>query len=73
MAEPTVTVSISFKTLVKAISALSLKDKNRLLDMLEKQIADEEAEIWLNDPEIRAEIEQAYADYRAGDYITAEE
>jgi hypothetical protein len=69
MTQGTVQLTISFETLMEAINSLSLAEKIRLWDMLEAEIAEAEDA----DPEVQAQIEQALADYRAGDYMTVEE
>ena len=66
-------VSISFDELVQAVAKLSLEVKNRLLESLEEQNANEEEQLWDQDPKLRAEIEQARADYEAGDYLSIDE
>ncbi len=69
MTQGTVQLTVSFEALAEAISSLSLAEKIRLWGMLEAEIAEAEDD----DPEVQAQIEQALADYRAGDYVTLEE
>ncbi len=69
----TVQLVISFDELVKAISGLDLKDKERLWEILNEQIEQADEDLLEQDPEIRAEIEQAERDIEAGNYITIEE
>ncbi len=73
MTDTIATVEVSFEALVKAISALSLKDKNRLWEMLYAQIEQAEEDLMEQDPEVKARIEQALRGYEAGDYITIQE
>jgi len=69
----TVQLVIPFQALTDAVSKLSLKDKNRLWEMLYEQIEQEEEDLMEQDPEVKARIEQALRDYAAGDYITIQE
>ena len=73
MTDAIATVEVSFEALVKAISALSLKDKNRLYEILYEQIEQEEEHLMEQDPEVRAEMEQARAELEAGKYVTFDE
>ena len=63
-------VSLSFEVLTQAVTKMSLEDKNRLLEMLEEQIATEEEQRFEQDPTIRAELEQSRAESRAKDYVS---
>lgn len=69
MTENTVQISIPFDSLLEAINTLSMEYKVRIWDMIEEQIIELEEK----DPRFQAQIAQALADYRAGNYITLEE
>lgn len=73
MTDTIATVEVTFEALIKTISALSLKDKNRLYDLLYEQVEQEEEDLLQQDPEVRAEIEQALKDYESSDYVTIQE
>ena len=63
----------SLESLVLAISALTLKDKEKLIDIIEQQIFEEEEKAYEEDAETAAEIEKVRAEYEAGDYVTIDE
>jgi len=68
-----VNVGLTFDELVDAVSHLTLKNKARLHEILYEQIEQEEEEVMMQNPEVRARMEQARKDYEAGDYVTWEE
>jgi hypothetical protein len=45
----------------------------RLWELLEEQIAQAEEEAWEQDPTVQAEIREARAAYRSGDYVIIDE
>ena len=63
----------SLKSLVLAISALPIKDKEKLIDIIEQQVFEEEEANYSEDAETAAEIETARAEYEAGDCVTIDE
>jgi hypothetical protein len=73
MAQEGVRLLIPFESLVDSVSALSLRDKLRLWELLDEQIAQAEEEAWEQDPTVQAEIREARAAYQAGDYVTIDE
>ncbi len=73
MAQETVTLSVPFEALVSSIANLNLKDKLRLWKVIEEQIALAEEEALEQDPVVQAEIREARAAYRAGDYVTIDD
>lgn len=73
MAHGTVKLAIPITSLLDTVAELSLKDKRRLLAMLEEQIAQTEEERWDQDPKVQAEIREARDAYRAGDCVTVDE
>ena len=73
MAQESVRLLIPFESLVDSVSALSLRDKLRLWELLDEQIAQAEEEAWEQDPTVQAEIREARAAYQAGDYVTIDE
>jgi len=70
MAQQSVRLFISFESLVDSVAELSLRDKLRLWELLDEQIAHAEEEAWEQDPTVQAEIREARAAYQAGDYVT---
>jgi hypothetical protein len=73
MATGTIKLVIPFDILTDAVAELSLEDKQRLLELLYEQIEQADEEALVQDPAVRAEIEQALKEYEAGDYLTIEE
>lgn len=73
MEHETVKLSIPFESLVDSITELSLRDKLRLWELLDAQLAQAEEELWEQDPTFQAEIQEARAAYQAGDYVTIDE
>jgi hypothetical protein len=73
MAQESVRLFISFESLVDSVTELSLRDKLRLWELLDEQIAQAEEEAWEQDPTVQAEIREARAAYQAGDYVTIDE
>ena len=73
MAQESVSLLIPFESLVDSVAGLSLRDKLRLWELLEEQIAQAEEEAWEQDPTVQAEIREARAAYEAGDHVTIDE
>ena len=73
MAPESVELSIPFDSLVDSVTKLHLRDKFRLWELLDEQMADVEEEMWDEDPVVQAEIQEARAAYQAGDYVTIDE
>lgn len=69
MSDNTVKVEISFRSLLEAVSSLDISEKRQLWEVLDAELFDDEED----SPEDIAEIQAAYADYEAGDYMTLEE
>lgn len=63
----------SLESLVSAISMLTLKDKEKLIGIIEQQIFEKEEENYEEDAETATEIEKVRAEYEAGDYVTIDE
>lgn len=66
MAENTVKVDISFRSLLEAVSLLEISEKRELWQFLEAELFPEEE----YSTEDLADIRAARADYEAGDYVT---
>lgn len=64
---------MSIETLVAAVSALDIKDKHKLADILDRQILEYEDEHYEESEETLAEIKIAKAECASGDYITFDE
>ena len=73
MTRETVKLVIPFEALANAVKALSWENKLRLWELLEDQMAQAEEEQWEQDPAVQAEIQEARAAYRSGDYVTIDE
>jgi hypothetical protein len=69
MAQDSVRLLIPFESLVDSVAQLTLKDKLRLWELLDEQIAQAEEEAWEQDPTVQAEIREARAAYQARDYM----
>lgn len=61
------------ESLALAIKRLSFKDKERLLDMIEQQIFEEEEDNYEETEESLAELAAARAEIEAGNYVTVED
>ena len=70
MTQERVRLLIPFEALVDSIAQLNLRDKLKLWELLNEQLAQAEEEVWEQDPKIRAEIREARSAYQAGDYVT---
>jgi hypothetical protein len=73
MAQETVRLLIPFEALADSVKELSLKDKRRLWELLDEQMAQAEEEVWERDSTVQAEIRQARAAFQAGDHVTIDE
>ena len=73
MATDAVQISITFDALIEAVSKLNLADKQRLLDILEQQVAEAEESAWEQDPAVRAEMQASRDEIAAGDYVTLDD
>jgi hypothetical protein len=73
MAQQSVKLLIPFESLAAAVAELNFRDKRRLWQLLNEQIAQAEEEVWEQDPMAQAEIQEARAAYQAGDYMTIDE
>jgi len=73
MAQEIVQLCIPFEALADAVAELSLKNRRRLWELLDEQMAQVEEEVWERDPTVQAEIQEARAAYQAGDYMTIDE
>ena len=73
MAQETVKLLIPFEALADSVRELSLEDKRRIWELLDAQIAQAEERVWEHDPTVRAEIREACAAFKAGDYMSIDE
>lgn len=73
MAQDGAKLRIPFESLVESLADLSLRDKLRLWELLDRQLAQAEEELFERNPDVQAEIREARADYEAGDYVTLDE
>lgn len=73
MAHESVKLVVPFESLVDSIAELGLRDKIRLLELLDEQLAQAEEEAWEQDRAAQAQIREARAAYHAGDYVTIDE
>jgi hypothetical protein len=73
MATDAVQITVSFDALIETIGKLSLTDKQRLLDVLEEQVAQAEEAAWEQDPAVRAEMQTSRDELVAGEYVTLDD
>jgi hypothetical protein len=73
MAKEMVTLQIPFEALVASLANLSLKEKRRLWELLDAELAEYEDALWEKDMTSQAEIREARAAYETGDYVTLDE
>jgi len=73
MTQESVELLIPFESLVKSITKLRMKDKFRLWELLDEQMAQTEEKTWEEDPIVQAEIQEARNAYQVGDYLTIDE
>ncbi|MEA1864555.1 MAG: hypothetical protein U9N46_05070 [Euryarchaeota archaeon] len=66
MSPESVELSIPFDSLVDSVTKLHLRDKFRLWELLDEQMAAVEEDAWDEDPAVQAEIRDARAAYQAG-------
>ena len=62
------TISITFESLLETISNLGQIEKRKLWEYLDSELSEEEL-----DEQTIADIEVAYENYAAGDYLTIQE
>ncbi|MEA1869081.1 MAG: hypothetical protein U9N09_02870 [Euryarchaeota archaeon] len=73
MAPESVELPIPFESLVDSVTKLHPRDKFRIWELLDEQMADDEEEVWDEDPAVQAEIRESRDAYQAGDYLTIDE
>jgi len=73
MPQTAVDLLVPFESLVDSITKLDLREKYRLGELLDEEMAQVEEELWEQDPTFQAEICEARAAYHAGDYVTIDE
>jgi hypothetical protein len=73
MTQESIELLIPFESLVKSITKLRMKDKIRLWELLDEQMAQAEEKTWEEDPSVQAEIQEARTAYQAGDFVTIDE
>ena len=73
MAHSTVKLQIPFSALMSAVKKLSLDDKRRLWEILDAEMAQTEEDAWEHSPAFQAEMREARAAYKAGDFLTIDE
>ncbi len=69
----TVNLQISLDTLIQAMSALDLKAKRQLLEVIEQQVFEAEEADYQEDDATTAEIEAVRLEYRQGEFTTIDE
>ena len=62
------TIKITFESLLETIANLGQVEKRKLWEYLDSELSEEEL-----DEQTIANIEVAYSDYAAGDYLTIQE
>jgi hypothetical protein len=66
----TVNLTVPFEAIVDSITQLPLPEKRILWELLEEEIAAAEEALWEQDPAFQAELQEARAAYKAGDYVS---
>jgi hypothetical protein len=61
---------IPFSTLVSLVEQLELEDALTLRNRLDEILAQREDALMLSNPQVMAEIHEALAEYKAGEYVT---
>jgi hypothetical protein len=73
VATDAVQISITADALIEAVGKLNLADKQRLLDVLEQQVAEAEVAAWEQDPAVRAEMQASRDEVAADTYVTLDD
>ncbi|QYX31251.1 hypothetical protein [Sphaerospermopsis torques-reginae] len=68
-----VNLQIPFESLITAISSLKLEEKQKLLELLEEQLLEDEEDLIEQNTQIISEIAEARKAYQNGDYQTIQE
>lgn len=68
-----VNLQIPFESLITAISSLNLEEKQKLLELLEEQLLEDEEDLIEKNPQIISEVAEARKAYHNGDYQTIQE
>ena len=71
--ESTLKLTIPLDVLTSALRELPLEQKQQLAEWLEALIAQSEEEAWEVSPKFQAELNEARAQYKAGDFLSLEE
>jgi hypothetical protein len=69
----TIKLQITFASLIEAIAALSLSEKQEILQILESQVAEAEEDLMEQESGVLSEISEARKAYHDGDYQTIQE
>lgn len=65
-----INVQIPIESLITAISTLKLRDKHKLLEILQQQIFEAEEVSYEEDDETKVEIQAVQKEFESGDYTT---
>jgi hypothetical protein len=68
-----VNLQIPFESLITAISSLKLEEKQKLLELLEEQLLEDEEDLIEQNTQIMSEVVEARKAYHNGDYQTIQE
>jgi hypothetical protein len=68
-----VNLQIPFESLIAAISSLRLEEKQKLLELLEEQLLEDEEDLIEQNTQIISEVAEARNAYQNGDYQTIQE
>jgi hypothetical protein len=63
-------LKIPFSTLINLVEQLELEDALALRGRLDEMLAQREDALMLSNPQVMAEIHEALAEYKAGEYVT---
>ena len=63
-------LKITFSTLISLVEQLELEDALALRNRLDEMLAQREDALMLSNPQVMAEIHEALAEYKTGEYVT---
>ncbi len=63
-------LKIPFSTLISLVEQLEIEDALTLRGRLDEMLAQREDALMLSNPQVMAEIHEALAEYKAGEYVT---
>ena len=68
-----INIPIKWESIIEAVKHLTPKEKVQLMHVLDDKLEDEVDELLVTNPRIRREIDEAWEEYRRGNYKTLEQ